>query len=316
MSFTVAAFYKFVTLPDYEDRRVALAAALQHAGVKGTVLLASEGVNGTIAGTRAAIDDALAQLRALPGCADLGAKFSETDEMPFLRLKVRLKREIVTMGVPETDPNLIVGTYVKPADWNALIGDPDTVVIDTRNDYEVAIGTFDGAIDPNTKTFREFPDWFRTFREKLEADGKAPKVAMFCTGGIRCEKATSFLKAEGVDEVFHLEGGILKYLEDVPAEKSKWTGECFVFDERVSVTHDLARGSYDMCHGCKHPISAEDMAAESYVPGISCPYCIDVMSDSQRARFAERQKQIELAKARGEAHMGPDAVTATGAKNG
>ncbi|MCL4144048.1 UNVERIFIED_CONTAM: hypothetical protein GTU68_063187 [Idotea baltica] len=304
MRFSVAAFYKFVTLPDYEDRRVALAMALQHAGVKGTVLLASEGVNGTIAGTPVAIESALTQLRALPGCADLEAKFSETDEMPFLRLKVRLKREIVTMGVPETDPNLIVGTYVKPADWNALIGDPETILIDTRNDYEVAIGTFEGAIDPNTKTFREFPEWFRKFREKLEGDGKAPKVAMFCTGGIRCEKATSFLKAEGVDEVFHLEGGILKYLEEVPAENSTWNGECFVFDERVSVTHDLSRGSYDMCHGCKHPVSAEDMAAESYVPGISCPHCIDV-----------RQKQIELAKARGEAHMGPDAVTASSRKS-
>jgi UPF0176 protein len=227
--------------------------------------------------------------------------------MPFLRLKVRLKREIVSMGVPGTDPNAIVGTYVAPEAWNALISDPDTVLIDTRNDYEVAIGTFEGAVDPKTKTFREFPEWFREFRAKLESEGRTPKVAMFCTGGIRCEKATSFVKAEGIDDVFHLEGGILKYLETVPEQDSKWQGECFVFDERVSVRHDLTPGSYDMCHACKRPITEADKQHAAFESGVSCPHCISEMSDEQRARFAERQKQIDLAKARGEKHMGPEA---------
>ena len=307
MTFKVAAFYKFFALPDFESRRAPLAETLEASGVKGTVLLATEGVNGTIAGTPEAIDTALTALRALPRCETLQAKFAEADEMPFLRLKVRLKREIVSMGVPGTDPNAIVGTYVAPEAWNALISDPDTVLIDTRNDYEVSIGTFEGAIDPNTKTFREFPDWFRTFRAKLESEGRTPKVAMFCTGGIRCEKATSFVKAEGIDDVFHLEGGILKYLETVPEQDSKWQGECFVFDERVSVRHDLTPGSYDMCHACKRPITEADKQHAAFEAGVSCPHCISEMSDEQRARFAERQKQIDLAKARGEKHMGPEA---------
>jgi UPF0176 protein len=307
MTFKVAAFYKFFALPDFDSRRAPLAETLDTAGVKGTVLLATEGVNGTIAGTPEAIDTALTALRALPGCETLQAKFAEADEMPFLRLKVRLKREIVSMGVPGTNPNAIVGTYVAPDAWNALISDPDTVLIDTRNDYEVSIGTFEGAIDPNTKTFREFPDWFRTFRAKLESEGRTPKVAMFCTGGIRCEKATSFVKAEGIDDVFHLEGGILKYLETVPEQDSKWQGECFVFDERVSVRHDLTPGSYDMCHACKRPITEADKQHAAFEAGVSCPHCISEMSDEQRARFAERQKQIDLAKARGEKHMGPEA---------
>ncbi|RCL87687.1 rhodanese-related sulfurtransferase [Hyphomonas sp.] len=307
MTYTVAAFYKFFSFPDFEARRAALAETLCGADVKGTVLLASEGVNGTIAGTANGVEAALATLRALPGAADLDAKFSETDEMPFLRLKVRLKKEIVTMGIQGTDPNALVGTYVEPTEWNDLISDPDTVLIDTRNDYEYSIGTFEGAIDPETKTFREFPDWFRKFRERLEAEGRTPKVAMFCTGGIRCEKATSFVKAEGIDDVFHLKGGILKYLETVPETDSKWRGECFVFDERVSVRHDLTPGSYDMCHACKRPITEEDKARSTYVPGVSCPHCIDEMSDEQRARFAERQKQIDLARQRGAEHMGPEA---------
>ena len=307
MTFKVAAFYKFFALPDFESRRAPLAETLEASGVKGTVLLATEGVNGTIAGTPEAIETALTALRALPGCETLQAKFAEADEMPFLRLKVRLKREIVSMGVPGTDPNAIVGTYVAPEAWNALISDPDTVLIDTRNDYEVSIGTFEGAIDPNTKTFREFPDWFRAFRAKLESEGRTPKVAMFCTGGIRCEKATSFVKSEGIEDVFHLQGGILKYLETVPESDTKWQGECFVFDERVSVRHDLSPGSYDMCHACKRPLSEADMASTAYEPGVACPHCITEMSDAQRARFAERQKQIDLARARGQQHMGPEA---------
>ncbi len=307
MTYRVAAFYKFFSFPDFEACKGPLTETLSAAGVKGTVLLAAEGVNGTIAGPADGIETALAALRALPGAETLEAKFSETDEMPFLRLKVRLKREIVTMGVPGTDPNALVGTYVTPEDWNALISDPDTVLIDTRNDYEYAIGTFEGAIDPETRTFREFPEWFREFRAKLEAEGRSPRIAMFCTGGIRCEKATSFVKAEGIEDVYHLQGGILKYLEDVPEEQSLWRGECFVFDERVSVRHDLSPGSYDMCHACKRPITDEDKAGNAYVPGVSCPHCIGEMSDEQRTRFAERQKQIDLAKRRGELHMGPEA---------
>ncbi|MFN4023710.1 MAG: rhodanese-related sulfurtransferase [Hyphomonas sp.] len=307
MTVRIAAFYRFFRFPDYAARREGLAKALCGLGIKGSVLLAEEGVNGTIAGSPEGIDAALGLLRAIPGNEDLEAKFSEAGEMPFLRLKVRLKREIVTMGVPGTDPNDLVGTYVKPADWNALISDPDTVLIDTRNDYEVAIGTFEGAIDPKTETFREFPEWFRQFRERLEAGGRKPKIAMFCTGGIRCEKATSFVKAEGIEDVFHLEGGILKYLEEVPEEASLWRGECFVFDERVSVCPDLSPGSHVLCHACGHPVSEAARRDPAWQEGVSCPHCIEKMTDSQRARFAERQRQIELAKQRGRAHVGPDA---------
>lgn len=305
MTVRIAALYKFFRFPDYQERRPEIAQKFCGLGIKGSLLLAEEGVNGTIAGSPEAIEEALAILRALPGNEALEAKFAEAEEMPFLRLKVRLKREIVTMGVPGTDPNSLVGSYVKPEDWNDLISDPDTVLIDTRNDYEVAIGTFEGAIDPQTETFREFPDWFREFRAKLEAEGRKPKIAMFCTGGIRCEKATSFVKAEGIEDVFHLEGGILKYLETVPEESSLWRGECFVFDERVSVRHDLTPGEHVLCRACGHPVSEAERAHPAFEEGVSCPHCIDKMTDAQRARFAERQKQVELAKARGETHVGP-----------
>ena len=303
MTVRIAAFYKFFRFPDYQERRPALAAAFCGLGVKGSVLLAAEGVNGTIAGSAEAIDAALAKLRALPGAETLEAKFSEADAMPFVRLKVRLKREIVTMGVPGTDPNSLVGTYVKPQDWNALIADPDTLLIDTRNDYETAIGTFDGAIDPQTESFRDFPAWFRDFRTRLESEGRTPKIAMFCTGGIRCEKATSFVKAEGIDDVFHLEGGILKYLETVPEAETLWRGECYVFDERVSVRHDLTPGDHVLCHACGRPVSPEGRQHKDYAEGISCAACAGEMTDEQRARFAERQRQIELARARGEKHI-------------
>jgi UPF0176 protein len=303
MTVRIAAFYKFFRFPDYAERRPALAAAFRDLGIKGSVLLAGEGVNGTIAGSPDAIDAALAALRALPGAGTLEAKFSESPDMPFLRLKVRLKREIVTMGVPGTDPNSLVGAYVKPQDWNALIADPDTVLIDTRNDYEVAIGTFEGAIDPQTDSFRDFPAWFRAFRARLDAEGRTPKIAMFCTGGIRCEKATSFVKAEGIDNVFHLEGGILKYLETVPEEDTLWRGECYVFDERVSVRHDLTPGAHVLCHACGRPVSPEGRQHADYIEGISCAACAGEMTDNQRARFAERQRQIDLARARGEKHM-------------
>jgi UPF0176 protein len=305
MTVRIAAFYKFFRFPDYTERRQALAQRFCALGIKGSVLIAGEGVNGTIAGSPEAIDAALAELRALPGAEGLEAKFSEAEAMPFLRLKVRLKREIVTMGVPGTDPNSLVGTYVKPEDWNALISDPDTVLIDTRNDYEVAIGTFEGAVDPQTESFREFPAWFRDFRARLESEGRRPKIAMFCTGGIRCEKATSFVKAEGIDDVFHLQGGILKYLETVPEPETKWRGECYVFDERVSVRHDLTPGDHVLCHACGRPVSPESRQHKDYVEGISCAACVNEMTDDQRARFAERQRQITLAKARGEKHLAP-----------
>ena len=303
MTYIVAALYKFTALPDFAARKPALEAVCAQSGVKGTLLLAAEGVNGTIAGTREGIDAVLAHLRALPGCADLDHKESTADEMPFLRLKVRLKKEIVTMGVDGIDPNTTVGTYVAPEDWNALIADPDVVVIDTRNDYEVGIGTFEGAINPQTKAFRDFPDWFRRFQE---TNPKA-KIAMFCTGGIRCEKSTAFLKSEGIDDVYHLKGGILKYLETVPEDESKWQGECFVFDGRVSVGHGLRQGTYDQCFACRRPITEQDKASPSYVKGVSCPACINEYTDADKQRFAERQKQIRLARQRGSAHLGSTA---------
>ncbi len=305
MTLRIAAFYKFFRFPDYAERRQAMARRFCTLGLKGTLLLAEEGVNGTIAGSPDALEAALAELRALPGAEGLEAKFSEAADMPFARLKVRLKREIVTMGVPGTDPSRLVGTYVKPQEWNALLADPDTILIDTRNEYETALGTFEGAIDPQTESFRDFPAWFRSFRARLDAEGRKPKIAMFCTGGIRCEKATSFVKAEGVEDVFHLEGGILKYLETVPEPETKWRGECYVFDERVSVRHDLTPGAHTLCHACGRPVSPEGRQHKDYVEGISCAACLHEMTDDQRARFAERQRQIELAKARGEKHMAP-----------
>jgi UPF0176 protein len=299
----VAALYQFTPLPDFEDRQAPLLnAALEH-GVLGTILLASEGVNGSIAGPRAGVDAVLAHIKTFPGCADLDWKESYTDENPFYRMKVRLKKEIVTMGLSDIAPEQSHERYVEPQDWNAVISDPDTVVIDTRNDYEVGIGAFEGAINPRTKSFRDFPAWFRKFRE----DNDIKKVAMYCTGGIRCEKSTAFLRSEGVDDVVHLKGGILKYLETVPQETSLWRGECFVFDQRVSVGHDLAPGSYDMCHACRQPITEEDKTSKQYTPGISCPACYGEHSEETKRRFAERQKQIALAKARGEKHIGAKA---------
>lgn len=303
MTLIVAALYKFTALDDHAAYKAGIEAVCAANGVMGTILLASEGVNGTIAGTREGIDAALAHLRTLPGCADLEHKESVAEKMPFLRMKVRLKKEIVTMGVEGIDPTSTVGTYVNPEDWNALISDPDVVLIDTRNDYEVGIGTFEGAVNPETETFREFPAWFERFRET----NTKPKIAMFCTGGIRCEKSTAFLKSQGLDEVYHLKGGILKYLETVPKEESKWDGECFVFDARVSVGHGLELGNYDQCYACRRPITAQDKLSEAYVKGVSCPKCVEEFSPVDKARFAERQKQIQLARQRGETHLGGDA---------
>lgn len=299
---TVAALYRFAAFADPASMREPLFAKCEELGIKGTLLLAREGLNGTIAGSDNAIGAIIDHLRALPDCANLEVKYSHAAKMPFIRLKVRVKQEIVTMGEPDIDPRASVGRYVSPEDWNALIADPDTVVIDTRNDYETAIGTFEGAVDPHTASFRDFPAWFREHREDLLEGRK--KVAMFCTGGIRCEKSTSFLRAEGVDEVYHLKGGILKYLETVPEEESRWQGECFVFDERVAVGHGLKQGDYTLCRACRMPLDEEDRQSPDFSEGVSCPHCIGERDEAQRARYAERQKQVELARKRGVGHVG------------
>ncbi|MGB3165205.1 MAG: rhodanese-related sulfurtransferase [Alteraurantiacibacter sp.] len=300
----VAALYRFTRFADSAGLRGPLLALCEAQGVKGTLLLAGEGINGTIAGLPEAVDAVLAHIRALPGCAEIEIKLADAATMPFHRMKVRLKREIVTMGQPDIDPSRHAGKYVDPADWNALIADPDTVVIDTRNDYEVAIGSFEGAIDPKTPTFRDFPDWFRAERERLLGEGRQPKVAMYCTGGIRCEKSTAFLAKEGVEEVYHLRGGILRYLEAVPEKLSLWQGECFVFDERVSVGHGLEPGPYTLCRACRRPLGEAETASPRFEDGVSCPACYEERTDEQRASYRERQKQEELAAARGELHVG------------
>ncbi len=296
----VSAFYHFTRFDDPPALRGPLLSVLSAEGVRGTVLLAHEGVNGTLAGSRVGIDVAMDALRALPGCAALEHKESHADEMPFYRLKVRLKKEIVTLGVESVDPVANVGTYVDASEWNDLIRDPDTVVIDTRNDYEVEIGTFAGAVDPKTPTFRDFPKWFEAHRAELE--GK--KVAMFCTGGIRCEKSTSYLKGEGIEDVYHLKGGILKYLEEVPEAESLWRGDCFVFDQRVAIRHGLEIGDYELCHACRRPLSEQQRRSPNFVAGVSCDHCIDERTDNQRQRYAERQAQMEHAEALGVAHVG------------
>lgn len=302
MPVAVAALYKFTPFLDPQALQESLLAVCQSTGIKGTLLLAPEGINGTVAGAPESLDAVLTHITALPGCADLDVKYSAAPEMPFHRMKVRVKREIVTMGEPDIDPSLAVGHYVDPHDWNALIADPDTLVIDTRNDYEVAVGTFVGAVDPQTPTFRDFPAWFREHREAL-LEGKK-KVAMFCTGGIRCEKSTSFLRAEGIEEVYHLKGGILKYLEQVPEEQSLWQGECFVFDERVTVRHGLEQGTFQLCRACRRPLDAAALTHPDYEDGVSCPACIHERTPEQRAGYAERQRQEALARKRGALHVG------------
>jgi UPF0176 protein len=296
----VAALYKFVALPDYHALREPLLDACLTAGTRGTLLLAPEGINGTIAGSREAIDTVLDYLRRDPRLGDLQHKESRDERMPFHRMKVKLKKEIVTMGVAGVDPNARVGSYVRPQDWNALVSDPEVLLIDTRNDYECDIGTFKGAVDPRTVNFREFPDYVRANLDPAIHK----KVAMFCTGGIRCEKASAFMLGEGFAEVYHLQGGILKYLEEVPPEESIWEGECFVFDNRVAVNHRLEKGRYDQCHGCRHPITDEDKHSGKYEAGVCCPHCFDTLTEDQKLRFRERQKQVELAAQRGEPHVG------------
>ncbi len=298
--YTIAALYHFTRFADPAALRGPLRAMCDAGSVKGTLLLAPEGINGTIAGPRAGIDAVLAHIRSLPGCADLEWKEATSDQAPFGKLKVRLKKEIVTMGQPDVDPIARVGHYVEPADWNDLIDSPDVAVIDTRNDYEVAIGSFEGAVDPETASFGEFPAWWEANRDRFHNK----RIAMFCTGGIRCEKSTNYLIGQGVEEVYHLKGGILKYLEDVPEEDSRWTGSCFVFDNRVSVGHGLKQGPHDLCHGCRRPILPEDRARPEYEHGVACHQCFDETTEADKARFRERQRQIELARQRGKRHIG------------
>jgi len=300
----VAAFYKFARLPQFEALQRPIRAICTDHGVRGTILLAREGINGTVAAAPADMALFLAKLKVATGLADLEHKTSFAQAMPFLRMKVRLKAEIVTMGEP-VDPLDAVGSYVEPKDWNALINDPDVLVIDTRNDFEVRIGSFKGAVDPQTKSFGDFPSYVRAQLDPA----RHRKVAMFCTGGIRCEKATSLLKREGFEEVYHLKGGILKYLEEVPRAESLWQGACFVFDERVAVGHGLAVEDYGLCHGCLTPLSPQDRADPAYEEGVACGYCADNLSEAQKASNRERHKQVTLAAKRGASHLGPKRAT-------
>lgn len=298
--YVTCALYKFVALPHFQSLRAPLLKVMTDNQVYGTLLLASEGINGTVSSTRAGIDRLLAWLDQQPGLDNIDCKESFDNKIPFYRTKVKLKKEIVTMGVEGIDPKKTVGTYVKPEDWNQLIADPEVLVVDTRNHYEVQIGTFENAVNPETDSFREFPKW----AQKNLDPNKNSKIAMFCTGGIRCEKSTAYLKEQGFDEVYHLKGGILKYLEEVPEEQSLWHGECFVFDNRVTVNHSLEAGSFDQCHACRMPITEQEKTLESYQEGISCLHCYGKVSEEQKQRFAQRQKQVKLAKARGESHIG------------
>jgi UPF0176 protein len=303
MPYIVCALYKFVALPNFKLLREPLLSVMNEHQVRGTLLLAHEGINGTVSGSREAIDSLISWLNLQPGLENIDVKESTSKEKPFKRTKVKLKKEIVTMGVEDIDPRKVVGTYVEPADWNNLISDPEVVLVDTRNDYEFAVGTFENAINPNTESFREFPDYVK---QNLDPK-KHKKVAMFCTGGIRCEKSTAYMKQQGFEEVYHLKGGILKYLEEVPKESTSWQGECFVFDDRVTVDHDLKPGQYDQCNACRMPITKQEQQSEQYQQGVSCPHCFDKTSDEQKARYLERERQIQLAKMRGEEHIGGDA---------
>ncbi len=304
--YLTAALYKFVDLPDFAALKAPLLALCEANQVKGTLLLAPEGINGTIAGPQHGVRAVLAHLRADARLANIEPKESWSAEPPFLRMKVRLKKEIVTLGVPGVSPTHMAGQYVKAQDWNALISDPDVLVVDTRNDYEVGIGTFAGAVDPHIKTFADLPAWVARQEQAggLLNPKSRPKVAMFCTGGIRCEKSTALLRMHGYDEVYHLEGGILKYLETVAPEESLWTGECFVFDERVSVGHGLKPGPYELCRSCRFPVGDAERASPHYVKGVSCLKCFAATSDAQKQGFAERQRQVALARERGVAHVG------------
>lgn len=306
-NYVVCALYKFVTLDNFKEMRAPLLETMEKNGVKGTLLLALEGINGTVSGTREGIDIILDYLNQDPRLNPISFKESYDEEQPFYRTKVKLKKEIVTMGVEGIDPLKTVGTYVKPQEWNALISDPEVTLVDTRNDYEIEIGTFKYAVNPDTKSFREFPEYVK---ENLDP-GKHKKIAMFCTGGIRCEKSTAYMKEQGFEEVYHLEGGILQYLEDVPKDESLWEGDCFVFDNRVAVNHDLEKSKYDQCYACRLPITEEDKQSELFETGVSCPRCHGTHSDAQIERFREREKQVNLARERSESHLGNEAREAT-----
>jgi len=300
----VVALYRFVLLDNFTELRQPLLNQMLKNNIKGTLLLAREGINGTVAGSQSAIDLLLDWIRTDHRLQDLDCKFSHEDEMPFYRSRVKLKKEIVTMGVEGIDPKRSAGTYVKPTDWNELISDPEITLVDTRNTYESAIGSFRNATRANTDSFRDFPQYVR---DNLDP-ATHPRVAMFCTGGIRCEKSTAYLKQQGFEEVYHLQGGILKYLEEIPESESLWLGECFVFDNRVSVDHALEKGSYDQCHACRLPITETDKQSEKYQQGVSCPACFDSSTESQRKRFVEREKQVQLANMRGETHIGSSVI--------
>ena len=302
--YLTTAMYHFVSLPHFKSLREPLLNFCISQNIKGTLLLADEGINGTVAGSEKSIHELLEYLKTDPlfegHFKDLGHKESWSDKHPFYRMKVKLKKEIVTLGIPGVSPTKMVGKYVKPQDWNKIISDPEVILIDTRNDYEYAIGSFKNAINPETQTFREFPEYVKTHFDPK----KHKKVAMFCTGGIRCEKASSFMMSEGFDEVYHLEGGILKYLEEVKPEETLWQGECFVFDQRVAIKHGLQVGDYDQCYACRYPLSADDMKSDKYTPGISCPHCFDQHTPEKLLALTERQKQVILAKERGIDHIG------------
>ena len=300
----VCTFYKFTPLDHYVSLQQPILDQLSGNRITGTLLLAKEGINGTIASEREAVDQFLKWLEGQAGLSSIEKKESRADQLPFKRTRVKLKKEIVTMGVDGIDPSVLAGTYIDPEDWNALIEDPETLLVDTRNEYEIEVGRFENAVNPHTTNFREFPHYAL---ENLDPE-KHKKIAMYCTGGIRCEKATAFLKQSGFESVYHLKGGILKYLESVPVSESRWQGECFVFDERVTVDHDLNKGSYHQCHGCRMPISEQDMASEYYRAGVSCPKCYGKRSERDRARYAERERQVQLAEDRGEEHIGPGAM--------
>lgn len=313
-SFRVAALYRFAPVDDPAAVRDRLQSVCDAGQVRGTLLVAHEGLNGTIAGQVDAVQAVLDVMQVMPGFERLELKFAWTDVAPFHRMKVRVKAEIVTMGQPNLDPARDAGVYVSPADWNALIADPETLVIDTRNAYEAEIGAFEGAVQPNTASFRDFPDWFRTEGRALLAQTGARRVAMYCTGGIRCEKSTAFLKSEGIENVHHLEGGILRYLESVDEDESLWRGNCFVFDERVSVGHGLKRGPHTLCRGCRAPVDDADRASPSYVEGVSCPRCHAIRDDDRKSRYAERHRQIQIAQTRGQSHIGTAQAVRSGAK--
>ena len=303
--FKVAALYKFSEIDNPLEIQISLKKTLKELSIYGTILVGSEGINGTIASEdKENLNRALIYLRGLQGFEDLDIKFSDSKKNPFIRLKIKLKDEIVSIGDKSIDPLKTVGEYVKPEDWNSLLQEDDILLIDTRNDYEYSIGTFRDSINPKTKKFRDFPKWLKE-QDFTKEDKNNKKVAMFCTGGIRCEKASSFMKNEGFKKVYHLKGGVLKYFESVSKDKSLWDGECFVFDDRVSVKHDLSIGDYDMCHGCRMPITENDKKTKKYIRGVACPNCFDQTTEEQKSRYKSRQKQMELAKQRNQKHLGP-----------